>query len=132
MKNPRLICMYILVNLVVKLFAQEPNNYLNYEVPLDSVKKRAGNGRDQTVSYNYFKVGGVFSEETRVCREVYFGNQLIKRSLFKNGVKHGMERTWYRNGIIESESPYKEGRMYGKFREWNGMDKVILLRSTKW
>ena len=46
------------------------------------------------------------------------GVQLVKRSLYRDGVRHGVSRSWYENGQLAYERRFREGTEAGTHRGW--------------
>ncbi len=118
--------------------ASGDDDYLQYAIPPDAVRIGPGSERDpEKSSINYFLAGCKPSLETFVGKEVFYRKQLIERCLYKGmnsyGMQklHGVQRKWFKNGILKSEEPYKDDVMHGHFRYWNEQgqrigDNVIL------
>ena len=115
---------------------EDPGLPLGYDIPPGAGKVGPVTGRDPDLEwYNYTEPGAKNSLENVIGRECYFKGQLIERELFKrptsvrfggySSIKHGVQQTWHRNGVKASESPYKNGKMDGVFREWNDAGQLI-------
>src|SRR5207302_106284 len=105
------------------ILAEEPkmstdDSYLKYELPKDAkcVENNARPGSEYAVVVGYY-VGKDFLgyrcfwdlEKTKLHSEVLRMDELT----------HGVQRTWYKNGQLKSESPYKAGKMHGTFKQWD-------------
>lgn len=120
MLSVRLIAALLFIPLAATLPAQQAAaDHLGYDIPANAVKTGDGAHRDHSTSYHYVLPGDSRRSENLVGRETYFEEHLVKRELFKNGVRHGLQQTWHRNGVLKSESPFRAGVMHGTFREWN-------------
>jgi antitoxin component YwqK of YwqJK toxin-antitoxin module len=130
--------------LTLPLIAAQDENYLDYGIPADAIKRGPRRLRpDQDVIF-YFQPGTDMTSTSIMATPTPDGvipdwkhpepmgkewfNQngvLVSRELFKNGVKHGVQRKWYPNGQLESEKPYKNGSMEGVFRVWDERGQLI-------
>ncbi len=125
MKHTQLIALLLVISLISPLRAQDAEDYLSYDIPANAEKIGPGNDKDNTLWYHFFFPAGVRTQESLVGKENYDCNQLIERELMKKGRKHGLQKTWHRNGTLQSESPYQDGVMHGTFREWNEKGQLI-------
>jgi hypothetical protein len=46
------------------------------------------------------------------------GVQLAKRTMYRDGVRHGVARSWYENGQLAYERRFREGTEVGTHRGW--------------
>lgn len=53
-----------------------------------------------------------------VIVEHFPNGRMARSSTFKNGLQHGMTRTWYSDGNLESERSYKRGEKDGLHTGW--------------
>ncbi|EDY15968.1 MORN variant repeat protein [Chthoniobacter flavus Ellin428] len=66
-----------------------------------------------------------------VGRETFDNGVLIHRELFLPNPrdiyekKHGVQREWYPNGQLKSEEPYRNGVMHGVFKTWSEKGALI-------
>lgn len=125
MKHTPLIAMLGFMSLVAGLPARDADDALRYDIPAKAAKVGPEINRDHTISYHFFMPAHLRTKESWVGTETYDGSRLVQRKLFKNGLKHGLQQTWHRNGQPKSESPYLEGVMHGTFREWNEKGQLI-------
>ena len=99
---------------------------MRYDIPLNAKKIGPGNTREpEKKRFNFFLPGLEISEKSLIAREVYYGGQLVERALYKDGVEHGVQRSWHQNGQARSEAPFKNGVMHGTFRHWNETGQLI-------
>ena len=126
MKHPPLLFMLWLLSLAAPLPAQQAvEDYLSYDIPANAEKIGPQASRDHTTIYHFYIPGDIRKPENLAGWETFFEKQLVERRLMKNGVKHGLQKTWHRNGTLQSESPYQDGVMHGTFREWNEKGQLI-------
>ena len=124
--NERFITFLLCLVAMISLSAQDDNDYLRYGIPSDAKKIGPGNTREPNKKFfNYFLPGLEVDRKNLIARELYDGDQLVERLLYKNGVEHGVQRQWHRNGQLSSEAPYKNGMMHGTFRHWNDGGQLI-------
>lgn len=119
------IALLFVLSLLSPLRAQDAEDHLGYDIPANAEKTGPGNDKDNTLWYHYFFPAGARTPESLVGKENYDGHQLMERKLMKKGRKHGLQKTWHRNGTLQSESPWKEGVMHGTSREWNEKGRLI-------
>jgi hypothetical protein len=118
MKIALIVC--LLFNFCEMTFAQEPEEYLIYDIPAGAKKIGPVPSRDpDLVSYRHYLPNREVAEETLIGEETYRNGILIQRELLKNGQLHGVQKKWHANGKLESEEPYRDGVMHGSFRHWN-------------
>lgn len=43
----------------------------------------------------------------------------------RNGRRHGVARTWHRNGVLASEESYQDGQLHGLCRQWDEQGKLL-------
>lgn len=51
--------------------------------------------------------------------------QLREKFSVQRGCRHGVARTWHRNGILASEQFFKDGILNGHCRQWNEFGKLL-------
>lgn len=49
----------------------------------------------------------------------YRSGQVRERVPLKNGVPHGVARTWHPNGALANEQRFRDGSLHGLCRQWN-------------
>ncbi len=100
------------------------NSYLEYSIPDYAVKKGplpARGGQTSVIQYKDPKSGNVIARE-------FFDNKTGKKIelvLLKDGEKHGIQKEWYKNGSLKSESPYLNGIMSGVFKYWDDKGNLV-------
>jgi hypothetical protein len=128
MKIQYRICLLVLIALSAE-HNMVADDYLEYKIPPAAVKLDPTSTILRTKVVYYMVPGSDFSSHANVLgKEEYsrkIPDRLIKRELFKNGLMHGVQRTWHENGNIRSESPYKEGVMHGVFLEWDENGRLV-------
>ncbi len=73
--------------------------------------------------YYWFKGGAIHNSEYGISGELlddtfdkfYLNNQLAEQGSFNRGLKHGLWKTWYANGVIETTQYWDNGRKKGTF-----------------
>jgi antitoxin component YwqK of YwqJK toxin-antitoxin module len=108
------------------------DNYLSYSIPADAYQSAPVHDRSPShllVEYYDRKPTPGKVEAKHIGTDTLLTrknkNILIERNLFKNGKKHGMQRTWYESGVLMSEEPYKNGVMNGVFKHWDETGKLV-------
>jgi MORN repeat variant len=43
----------------------------------------------------------------------------------RNGRRHGIARTWHKNGVLATEEPYQNDLLHGVCRQWNEAGKLL-------
>lgn len=43
----------------------------------------------------------------------------------RSGLRHGINRTWHKNGVLASEEPYQKGLPHGLCRQWNEAGRLL-------
>ena len=61
----------------------------------------------------------------------YKNGQLEAEWNYKDGKKHGLHRDWYQSGQLNSEYRYKDRKRHGPQRDWYA-DGQIMSRSFYW
>lgn len=85
--------------------------------------------------YYWFKGGLIHNAQSGISGELLHGkfiksfhsNQLAEQGSFRNGLKVGVWKTWYPNGILESKQNWSNGIKSGKFYHYD--DTATLLES---
>ncbi len=83
-------------------------------------------------TYYWFKGGLIHNAQSGVSGELlndkfvktYHSNQLAEQGAFRNGLKKGLWKTWYNNGVLESTQRWSSGvrsGMYNKFDEYGNL-----------
>ncbi|WNM35242.1 hypothetical protein RKE30_35190 [Streptomyces sp. Li-HN-5-11] len=49
----------------------------------------------------------------------YLGDALVSLETYQDGLRHGPNREWHKDGTLESEGMAREGRPVGVSREWH-------------
>lgn len=50
---------------------------------------------------------------------MYFQGQACRRSVWKHGVRHGLEESWYTNGRLCERAVWVNGKRHGLFEGWH-------------
>lgn len=59
-------------------------------------------------------------------RKIYVNNVVAEERVYKNGLKVGIHRGWYKNGGLKFEYSYNENGSYeGSFKEWYKNGKAL-------
>lgn len=116
----------LLIVICVTSIALSDEQPLPDTVPAGVVKRGPLATRDPSeIAYTYFLSNSPRSRNSLVAREIYRHGTLIKRELFKNGLLHGIQRSWYRNGVLKDESPYRDNIRDGMFRHWDEQGRLV-------
>ena len=83
--------------------------------------------------YYWFKGGLIHHAQSGIAGELlndkfvkmYHSNQLAEQGYFKKGLKIGLWKTWYNNGILETTQKWSDGAKSGDFYHF-GEDGTIL------
>lgn len=78
-------------------------------------------------NYYWFKGGAIHNAETGTAGELlhdgfqkyYHSNQLAEAGKFKNGLKEGYWKTWYENGVLQSETYWDSGQKDGVYYSYD-------------
>jgi antitoxin component YwqK of YwqJK toxin-antitoxin module len=99
----------------------EKSGILLHHAELGDVIRRGPWGTPDrgVVDYQYFRESQSRDRTNMVAREWLFKSVRIEWALYENGVKHGLQREWFRSGKPKAESPYHHGKMHGMFKEWD-------------
>ncbi|MFP9119338.1 toxin-antitoxin system YwqK family antitoxin [Flavobacterium sp. RNTU_13] len=84
-------------------------------------------------SYYWFKGGAIHNSEYGMAGELltgdfakfYHSNQLAEAGTFKNGLKTGLWKTWYENGILHTEAEWSSGTKDGAFALYDNTGKLL-------
>jgi antitoxin component YwqK of YwqJK toxin-antitoxin module len=57
--------------------------------------------------------------ETEIERTYWGNGQLQSETPYAGGVLHGLTKYWRRNGQLESEHPYVDGKPHGVWKWWH-------------
>lgn len=97
--------------------------------------------------YYWFKGGAIHNSVSGIAGELlngpynklYLSNQLAEQGKFKNGLKTGTWKTWYKNGALESVQRWKKGHRSGMLLRYAEDGKLLEqgryrndLKSGKW
>lgn len=99
-------------------------SYLTYSIPDNAIKlePKGTRGRD-AISITY--IDPVTNKKTA---EEFFDiktKKKIKLVLYKNGKKHGIQKTWYKDGSPKTEAPYKNDIIHGEFKHWDEKGNLV-------
>jgi antitoxin component YwqK of YwqJK toxin-antitoxin module len=67
------------------------------------------------------KVRDVQTKEEAASRGIYDPNREMPKVINKDGV----QREWYKNGILKSEAPYVDGVRHGLFKNWDEKGNLV-------
>ncbi len=92
----------------------------------------------QDKTYYWFKGGAIHNTQGGTTGKLlnesfikmYHSNQLAEQGTFKDGLKVGLWKTWYPNGIIETTQYWNDGHKTGAYSHYN--DNGILLEKGKY
>jgi len=78
-------------------------------------------------SYYWFKGGAIHNSEQGMAGELlhndflkfYHSNQLAEAGEYKNGLKEGYWKTWFENGILQSETYWNKGQKDGSYAAYD-------------
>lgn len=105
----------------------------NYRYEFYTTDKKVRPKKDKM--YYWFKGGLIHNAQSGISGELLHGkfiksfhsNQLAEQGSFRNGLKVGVWKTWYPNGILESKQSWSNGIKSGKFYHYD--DTATLLES---
>src|SRR4051812_34907408 len=96
----------------VSVLADE--DYLQYDIPPNAkVLGPLHTENPKEEYFNYFRPDSGVIRGNLIAQEIYSSGKLVERKLYKDRLKHGVQRTWYMNGKQRFEAPYKNGVMHG-------------------
>lgn len=83
--------------------------------------------------YYWFKGGLIHNSESGIAGslldgqfiKLYHSNQLAEQGLFYNGLKTGLWKTWYSNGILETTQYWRNGRRKGAFFHYDNTGQLL-------
>lgn len=83
--------------------------------------------------YYWFKAGAIHTSEYGVSGELlhddfekfYFSNQLAEKGQFRRGLKVGVWKTWYPNGVLETYQYYDEGYRKSSFYRYSNQGVLL-------
>ncbi len=92
----------------------------------------------QDKTYYWFKGGAIHNTQGGTTGKLlnesfikmYHSNQLAEQGAFKDGLKVGLWKTWYPNGIIETTQYWSDGSKTGAYSHYN--DNGTLLEKGKY
>jgi len=90
-------------------------------------------GPKSTRTYYWFKGGLIHSSQAGIggpllhdnFKKFYHSNQLAEQGKFKNGLKVGLWKTWFQNGIMETTQEFYNGLNSGKFQRFDTNGNLI-------
>lgn len=83
--------------------------------------------------YYWFKGGVVHKAQSGIAGELlndkfvkmYHSNQLAEQGTFRNGLKIGLWKTWYENGIVETTQKWSRGLQTGEFFRFSNDGSIV-------
>lgn len=107
--------------------------HLTYTIPKNAVRSgpfglRSSGLRTTAKQYYLYsdpKTGDRLAREVFVLDLVKKTKTRVKLELYKNKLKHGVQREWYDSGKPKSVAPYKKWIMHGTFKHWDKDGKLI-------
>jgi len=105
----------------------EEFEYLDYSISSGADKYGPVATRESEVTYTKYFSKGANPRDAKALLGVQYRRNgvLVKRELYKKGKLHGVQKKWYPNEKIKTESPYREGIMHGDFKHWNENGQLI-------
>lgn len=90
-------------------------------------------GPKNTRTYYWFKGGLIHSSQAGIggqllhdnFKKFYHSNQLAEQGKFKNGLKVGLWKTWFQNGMMETTQEFYNGLSSGKFQKFDANGTLI-------
>ncbi|MCF6133360.1 toxin-antitoxin system YwqK family antitoxin [Flavobacterium wongokense] len=88
--------------------------------------------------YYWFKGGAIHNSENGISGQLlnnsfekfYLNNQLAEKGRFESGLKVGLWRTWYPNGVLESTQNWGNGRKKGMYNFYS--DRAVLIEKGRY
>ncbi len=88
-----------------------------------------------TKTYTWYKSGEIYKTEGAIGGIVldgsfikrYTDNQLAQKGIYKNGLKHGIWKTWYPNGKLQTSTAWKNGVKKGGYKAYSELGKPQVL-----
>lgn len=83
--------------------------------------------------YYWFKGGAVHNAQAGIAgillhgkyTKTFHSNQLAEQGEFKNGLKDGIWKTWYTNGVVETWEYWRDGVRKGSFYHYNETGETL-------
>lgn len=83
--------------------------------------------------YYWFKGGSIHNAENGIAGELlddsyskfYLNNQLAESGSFESGLKVGLWKTWYPNGVLESSQYWADGRRRGMYYHYDTSAELL-------
>ena len=81
-----------------------------------------------SLSFLFFFSSFVYGGEPEVNRDYYDNGKLKSETHYKNGKKEGLQTGWFESGSKKAEAHFKNGRLHGTTKAWykNGLNFFIL------
>ncbi|MGK4569003.1 toxin-antitoxin system YwqK family antitoxin [Flavobacterium sp. 3HN19-14] len=84
-------------------------------------------------TYYWFKGGAIHNSQSGMAgllldgdfTKMYLNNQLAEQGEFSNGLRNGLWKTWYPNGILESSQYWKKGRRKNTYQHFDISGKML-------
>lgn len=84
-------------------------------------------------TYYWFKGGAIHQSESGMVGELldgkftkmFLGNQLAEQGTYSNGLKKGVWKTWYLNGVMESKQYWDNGFKKGSYFHYDNNGQLI-------
>jgi antitoxin component YwqK of YwqJK toxin-antitoxin module len=77
------------------------------------------------VKFYFYQIGKPRESVFKVGEETVSGGVLTERRRFRDGVLHGMQEFWDRDGGLRREDVYENGLMSGLFRRWDERGQLV-------
>ncbi len=83
--------------------------------------------------YYWFKGGAIHFSEAGMAGELldgpyrrsYLDNQIAEQGSFKAGLRTGTWKTWHRNGLLETRSNWKDGRLEKDYARYDALGNLV-------
>jgi len=59
----------------------------------------------------------------------FFDGTIRSEVYFKDGLKNGVEKTWFQNGALRKSFEYREGERHGEWTSWDENQRVLFHRN---
>jgi hypothetical protein len=87
--------------------------------------------KDKT--YYWFKGGIIHNAEYGMAGELlhdkfvkmYHSNQLAEEGIFRKGLKKGLWKTWYPDGVLETTQYWRSGQKYGAYLHYDQKGNLL-------
>lgn len=99
--------------------AQTAGDLADYDIPPNAIKRGPYTDKYYATYFEYYEREAGDHLGARIGTEIYDGPTKLKCILYKDGDLHGVQREWYPDGQLKSESPYREGCRDGEFHRWD-------------